>query len=923
MIRLASSRCAGMGHTALLATLLALVSWPAPGQAAALDDTVQWEGVYSDTTPNFVVYPRAPSMAFGDGDRLKLRVRTLRDDLSAVTCRVWLSGPDTEQYLPAEKLPPTPGSRYDTWSATLDIPESPHTTRVWYRFILEDGSDTAYLDAGADTDAWWARGVHDDPDRWQFDFMLLPGFDTPPWSRDAVFYQIFPDRFADGDPSNNFVYPDDCLPYLDYLPALPADDSNCVPYQPIGLPDDPKGSCMVHDDWSDPPAGNSCDFFGGDIQGITGKLDYLESLGVTALYLNPIFRSPTNHKYDTMDYDEVDPRFGGNEALMELVPNAHARAMRVVFDGVYNHVSEQGRFYNLWLNPDFDGESVSGIDPYPDTCGAWEQAYLLDYLGNPAGCESPYRDWFHIWIAPDGYNVDHDDDTQESVAHACGWWGLEFMPEIDYGIDPDSEPRVWLYGGASAADPQMAAESQAGKWLADGQMISEGLDGQRLDVPGDFGYFTDPAQDACESKVRGDMSVSVGIRTASKALGEDKYVSLEIWEDSRDWFEAYAGDGVMNYYYFGQPISCFLTGKGVHNDPGECTGDFGALSPGSPNSVSALDSHLATERRVYPAPAVFSSQNSLGTHDTARFASRAGAEGPVGAALFLQATLPGAPMIYYGDEVLVKGEDQDMGRAPFPWEVFDTADPDSPELATWRLTRQLMCLRRAYSPLRTGSFVTLAVDDGARSYGYGRFDTSGQVAAAINSDTLPHDVTLNVALLDIPDAASLVDVLSDASEEGNTYHVSEGTVTVSLEPYAGVVLVPTGTAEAGLACRHLAPVADAGEDQDIAPEDPVVLDGTNSYHPDYRPLTYTWLDDTGQVLGQDPVVVLGPLPTGTHSFTLEVADDLGYTDTDDVEVCVGCCATGAPASAVRGLALLLGIGLAPVWLRARKRLRRR
>ena len=283
-------------------------------------------------------------------------------------------------------------------------------------------------------------------------------------------------------------------------------------------------------------------------------------------------------------------------------------------------------------------------------------------------------------------------------------------------------------------------------------------------------------------------------------------------------------------------------------------------------------------------------------------------------------------MIYYGDELLVHGNDEIAGRAPMPWDTLETestADPDAPELTTWRRTRQLMCVRRAYSALRTGSFVTLGVDDGARAYAYGRFDASITIAVAINADGQPHDVSLRAKLLDIPDGTLVADVLSD--DDTARYTVSDGHVTVSLAPYSGVLLIPADEADAALACRHLAPVADAGSDQSGDPETVFSLDGTASYHPDYRPLVaYRWYDETGSLVATEAQTEVGPLPIGSHAYTLEVEDDLGYTGSDDVLIeVVACGPAEISASSRRGLALVMAFGFAPMGWRTRRRRGRR
>ncbi len=251
--------------------------------------------------------------------------------------------------------------------------------------------------------------------------------------------------------------------------------------------------------------------------------------------------------------------------------------------------------YNQWLNVDMNGAETSGFDPYPNSCGAWEDGYLLT-MGSPDRCVSEYADWFHYSLGSDWYDVDDDGDLSEPVVHASGWWGLEFMPEIDYkdpAVDPDSEPRVWLYGGTNASGPAVAAQSACCNWLVDGQILPEGFDGQRLDVPDALGYCQDPDSAVSCARVY-DMSITTGIHTASKTLDEEKYGAVEVWDDTTDWFLAKSADGTMNYCYHGMPLSCFLTGVGVHNNPDECSTVFAPMTPGSATSVTALDQHLAT-----------------------------------------------------------------------------------------------------------------------------------------------------------------------------------------------------------------------------------------------------------------------------------------------------------------------------------------
>ena len=209
-------------------------------------------------------------------------------------------------------------------------------------------------------------------------------FATPDWVKQAVFYQIFPDRFANGDPSN--------------------DPENVQP-------------------WGSAPAVSN--FMGGDLQGIIDKLPYLADLGITALYLTPIFLSPSNHKYHTDDYYKVDPRFGTTETFKALIDAAHQRGMRVIIDGVFNH-SGRGFFA------------------------------FTDILENEGA--SPYLKWYHI----SGLPLNPYDGSKPSNYEA--WWGLRALPKFN----TDHQPvRKYLLDVASY-------------W------IEQGADGWRLDVPNEI-----------------------------------------------------------------------------------------------------------------------------------------------------------------------------------------------------------------------------------------------------------------------------------------------------------------------------------------------------------------------------------------------------------------------------------------------------
>lgn len=251
-----------------------------------------------------------------DAETLHIRLRTARGDMQRVRllCGDKYDWKRTNMEIDMERG--VSDALFDYWEARVRPPYK----RLIYRFALHDGEKTVYYsEAGFDTELTpqYYKGA--------FDFPYLHETDRiapPEWVKDAVFYQIFPERFANGDPSN-----------------------------------DPDGT----EPWGGEPTPKN--FFGGDLQGVIDRLDYLTELGVNAIYFTPVFEATTNHKYDTSDYFRVDPHFGTNETLKTLVRECHARGIRVLLDAVFNHSGRQ-------------------FAPFVDVIEKGE--------------ESPYKDWFHV-----------------------------------------------------------------------------------------------------------------------------------------------------------------------------------------------------------------------------------------------------------------------------------------------------------------------------------------------------------------------------------------------------------------------------------------------------------------------------------------------------------------------------------------------
>lgn len=317
--------------------------------------------------------------AFVDGrERLGASVRLrLRADLEAPIRKVFLrSAPEGEQVMTeASRVADGPVSQWWEASVNLTVP------RFAYRFLVL-----------TDEGGWWLNAAgpcrHTPPDA--ADFKLLPGFHGPDWVQDAVFYQIFPDRFCDGDPASNVRTGEYLL----------------------------DGEPVVARAWGEPPRAETAsrEFYGGDLPGIVQRLDYLEELGVTALYLNPIFTAPSNHKYDVADYGQVDPHLGGDRALAELRRAASERGLRVVLDVVPNHCGEEHAWFRRALADAGAPEAeFFTFQEHPDRYEAWLGVRSLPKLNYRSarlrelmlsGEGAVLRKWLRRPYSIDGWRID-------------------------------------------------------------------------------------------------------------------------------------------------------------------------------------------------------------------------------------------------------------------------------------------------------------------------------------------------------------------------------------------------------------------------------------------------------------------------------------------------------------------------------------
>lgn len=399
---------------------------------------------------------------------------------------------------------------------------------------------------------------------------------TPDWVKHAVFYQVFPDRFA---------------------------RSGKVPLQPSGL-----------EPWDAPPTVHG--YKGGDLYGVAERLDHLQDLGITALYLNPIFASGSNHRYHTHDYFAVDPMLGGNEALRHLLDAAHARDMKVVLDGVFNHASR-------------------GFLPFHD---------LMEN-----GEASPYRDWFHVH----GFPLGAYGEGGRGARYDC-WWGIPALPKLNTGTP---QVRAYLF-------------SVAEHWLR------FGIDGWRLDVPNEID----------------DDAFWREFRRRCHAVNADAYIVGEIWDDASRWLQGDQFDAVMNY-----PVAKEVLGFAARDIDREEVAKCGYKDL-ERRTAEGFAKALRVELERHPRPITEAQLNLLGSHDTPRVAAVVkGDASAVQLATLLLFTLPGAPCVYYGDEIGLAGGHDPACREGMPWDRPGAWDR---ERLAW--FRDLIALRHAHPALRTG-----------------------------------------------------------------------------------------------------------------------------------------------------------------------------------------------------------------------------
>ena len=663
-------------------------------------------------------------------EEVHLRFRTGRENVDEVIL-VFDEQRYTMQKVANDKM-------FDYYEYTVKLGDS----RVEYYFEVLSGHMVCYFNS---------VGVCSSVENY-YNFSITPSFQTPDWAKGAIIYQIFVDRFYNGDRSN---------------------DVETDEYFYIG-----EGTHKNSDWMKYPREMDVREFYGGDIAGVMQKLDYLQDLGVEAIYLNPIFVSPSNHKYDIQDYDYIDPHFGrivkndgenlqrdengnliihdpehpnkdatryicrvtdkenleaSNQLFIEFVEEVHRRGMKVILDGVFNHCGS----FNKWL----DRECI-----YEDAPGYEKGAFVSK--------DSPYRTFFKFREDTWPYNVNYD-----------GWWGHDTLPKLNY----EESPKLYEY-----------IMRIARKWVSPPYNV----DGWRLDVAADLGQTAEYNHHFWHE-----------FRRNVKEANPNAIVLAEHYGDPTEWLKGDQWDTVMNYDAFMEPLTWFLTGVEKHSD--EYRGDL----IGNADAFFGSMRHYMTR---FNTQSLQVAMNELSNHDHSRFLTRTnhqvGRISSRGAdaanegvnknlfrmAVLMQMTWPGAPTIYYGDEAGLCGWTDPDSRRAYPWGHEDE------ELIQYH--KELIRIHKEHQVLRTGSILFLFGE--YQCISYGRFDDNEHIVVAINISQDTRHMEIPVWRLGVTQPTRMARViLTDAggfSIETKVYQVQSGKLILDCPPETAVLVKDIG-----------------------------------------------------------------------------------------------------------------------------------
>lgn len=614
---------------------------------------------------------------------------------------------------------------FDYYETVINVEEN----KIYYWFEVTTGKASCYYNQIGPT-----KDLNP-----YYNFEIIPGFKTPEWAKGAVMYQIFVDRFYNGNKQN---------------------DVKTGEYSYLG-----KHINFV-EDWDKYPESEGIrEFYGGDLQGVMEKLDYLQELGVEVIYFNPLFVSPSNHKYDIQDYDYIDPHIGviiddkgkllakddtdnthatlyinrvtnkvnleaSNQFFAQLVEEIHARGMRVIIDGVFNHCGS----YNKWL----DREKI-----YNESKSDYAKGAFIDE-------NSKYHDFFKFYS-----NQWPDNDSYD------GWWGHDTLPKLNYEESPRLEEYILEI---------------AKKWVSPPYNV----DGWRLDVAADLGYSKEYNHKFWKK-----------FRNAVKEANPNALILAENYGDSYEWLQGQEWDTVMNYDAFMEPVTWFLTGMQKHSD------EFNPNMLGNgENFFGAMHHNMSRLRNQSYEIAM----NELSNHDHSRFLTRtnrtvgrlankgaAAANEGISRSVFreavvIQMTWPGAPTIYYGDEAGVCGWTDPDNRRTYPWGHED--------LDLIQFHKDIIKIHKENEVLKSGSYKPLYSEYNIISYG--RFDVENVIIVVVNNNEDEKRVAIPVWELGLTHRNDVEQILATYKGGYNMerlgYSLPNGVLNIGLRGNSAVIL---------------------------------------------------------------------------------------------------------------------------------------
>ena len=468
-----------------------------------------------------------------------------------------------------------------TYETSLDTNDSRGLIFYYFRINI-NGQNIIY---GNNSEFIGGRGqiYYNDPVSYQI--TIYENNAVPNWYKEGIIYQIFVDRFFNGNESGKVL--------------------------------NPKKNTFIYGDWYDKPMyvkdskGNIArwDFYGGNLLGVIKKLPYIKSMGANIIYFNPIFDSPSCHKYDTGNYEEIDPMFGDEKTFKLLCEEADNLGIKIILDGVFSHTGSDSKYFNKYGN--------------------------YDSIGAYQSLESPYYRWYRFNNYPNDYE---------------SWWGFDNMPNVDE-LNPGFIDYIVNRNNSIIE-----------KWIRDG------ASGWRLDVADELP----------------DEFIKM-IKSKLKSIKKDSVLIGEVWEDAsnkisysrrRKYLFGHELDSVTNY-----PVRQLII-------------DLVKQNIGTQYFVNKYTSLMEN----YPKEYFYSTMNILGNHDTERILTVLENNYELlNMAVTIQMTLPGVPLIYYGDEAgLLGGKDPDNRRS-FPWEKEN--------IKTLNMYKNLAYIRNTENALKKGDII--------------------------------------------------------------------------------------------------------------------------------------------------------------------------------------------------------------------------